>query len=368
MKKSYLYNTVLFFSLLSLILHFLYCDLFQGDSDDNIDDGLNWITGTSSSVVKETYYVSTNGDDSSDGKSINRPLKTLAAALKKIRPGGKILILSGTYYESLGMQKFGSKADTITIAGFNGLPVIDGEKKQTMGIFAVDCINLIFQNLQFQNFTDAGLVVSACDGLIIKNVILKDNGHAVKLVDWEFEGYGIHVENSKNVLIEGVEAYGNGPHPKKTKDILLGTGINTYGNENVIIRNNSSHHNTGGGLLIEDSYGVLAESNKLYDNDGDASADEWWDAGLWLDGGSNVTLKNNLCYNNLGAGIEVSDEDRQSPTGYVLENNICRDNYFGIFVWNFGSSDWPEQKVMKLSGNQFSGNSRKDIWIVDWIE
>ena len=350
-----------------MVLNFTHCGLFEAESDDSSDDGLNWLNGELSSVEKETYYVSTNGNDLAEGKSKNTPLKTLAVAFKKVRPGGKIFILSGIYYESLGLQKFGSKADTITIAGFNGIPVIDGQKRQTMGIFAENCTNLVFKNLKFQNFTDAGLAISICDGLIIKNVIVKDNGHAVKLVDWEFEGYGIHVENSKHVMIEGVEALGNGPHPKKTKDIVLGTGINTYGNEDIIIRNNKSHHNTGGGLLIEDSFNVLVENNELYNNDCDASADEWWDAGLWLDGGSDVTLRNNLCYNNLGAGIEVSDEDRQSPIGYVLENNICRYNYFGIFVWNFGSMDWPEERVMKLSNNQFKDNSRHDVLIIDWL-
>ena len=83
MKKSHLYNSIIFLPLLFLMMLLSYCDLFQEDSGDNTDDGLNWITGTSLSVEKETYYVSVNGNDSSDGKSINRPLKTLAAALKK---------------------------------------------------------------------------------------------------------------------------------------------------------------------------------------------------------------------------------------------------------------------------------------------
>lgn len=369
MRKSTKYSkrTIIYVSLcLILTMALLSCDLFESDSDDS-EDGLNWITGTATSAEKMTYYVSTDGDDTSDGKSADNPFRTLGAAFKNVRPGGRIFIFEGSYYESLGLQKFGSQADSITIEGENEFVIIDGENERTMGIYSENCTNLIFEHLTFQNFTDIGLACSDVDGLIIRDVRAYENGHAAKLVEWGFEGYGIHVENSQNVLIEGTIASGNGPHPKLTENIVLGTGINTFGNENVIIRDNTSHHNTGGGLLIEDSDHVLASNNELYNNDGDASADGWWDAGLWLDGGSDVTLSGNHCYHNIGAGIEVSDEDLQSPTGYVLENNVCENNTFGIFIWNFGSSTWPDSSIISVTGNQFSNNLEQDIWIEDWF-
>ncbi|MBT4036090.1 MAG: right-handed parallel beta-helix repeat-containing protein [Candidatus Marinimicrobia bacterium] len=366
MKTRQQSTLILLLILVFMSLQFQSCDLFDSDSDDS-EDGLNWITGITSPVSKDSIYVSIDGNDSSDGKSVNNPLKTLGAAFSKVHPGGRIFILGGTYKEGLGLQKFGSSADTITIEGITGSVILDGENERTIGIYAEDCHNLVFKNITIQNYTDVGLAVSTCNGLTIQNMTVKNNGHAVKLTDWEFEGYGIHVDYSQNVLIEGVEALGNGPHPKSASNIVLGTGINTYGNENVIIRDNSSHDNTGGGLLIEDSDHVLAEGNELYGNDGDASVDGWWDAGLWLDGGSDVILKNNHCYNNIGAGIEVSDEDRQSPTGYILENNICTENTFGIFIWNFGSSTWPDSSIITSISNQFSNNVQQDIWIVDWF-
>ena len=39
------------------------------------------------------------------------------------------------------------------------------------------------------------------------------------------------------------------------------------------------------------------------------SADEWWDAGIWVDGGADVRLVRNTIQDNLGPGIEISDED-----------------------------------------------------------
>ena len=119
----------------------------------------------------------------------------------------------------------------------------------------------------------------------------------------------------------------------------------------------------GGGILVEDSTGVLVEGNQIFDNDLDVSADEWWDGGIWLDGGSNVTIRGNTFTNNRGPGIEISDEDIQRPFGYVLENNTSTGNYYGIYIWNFGSTDFPPDSVLRRSGNTFSGNSRQDVWI-----
>lgn len=143
----------------------------------------------------------------------------------------------------------------------------------------------------------------------------------------------------------------------------VGTEINAYGISNSVIRNNRSYDNRGGGILVEDSVQVVVDSNEIYSNDLDVTADEWWDGGIWLDGGRNVTVRNNVFRDNLGPGIQISDEDRQSPTGYVLENNRSNGNYFGIYIWNFGTTGFPPDSVLRLVGNDFSGNSRQDVWI-----
>ncbi|MFC1853488.1 right-handed parallel beta-helix repeat-containing protein [candidate division CSSED10-310 bacterium] len=191
-------------------------------------------------------------------------------------------------------------------------------------------------------------------------------GHAVQLIDWELEGYGIHVDWTTDVTIENNNVYRNGPNPQIFPQFLMGTGINTFGLANAVIRNNRSHHNTGGGILVEDSINILVENNEIYENDLDASIDEWWDGGIWVDGGHDVTIRNNVFRNNLGPGIEISDEDFQEPYGYVLENNVSTLNYYGIFIWNFGTNDWPDESIIRNINNQFTGNTIKDVWIEDW--
>ena len=87
-----------------------------------------------------------------------------------------------------------------------------------------------------------------------------------------------------------------------------------------------------------------------------------------MDGGSYIFVRNNIFRNNLGPGIEISDEDLQNPIKYVLENNISTNNYYGIFIWNFGTSDWPPDSVLMQSGNQFTDNICQDIWIEAWVD
>lgn len=348
---------------------------FSCNNDDDDDDGneieeggILWINCGGSNVDTTTFFVSVNGNDQNNGLSNTSAFRTIAKALSSVRPGGKVKITEGTYSECIGIELCGSANSSITIEGDSGLTILDGYNQKTMAFFCTACNNLIFSNLKIQNYTDIGLGVELSSNIEIENLEIYHNGTAVQLKEWELEGYGIHVETSQNVEIMNNIVYENGPDPQIIPAYMMGTGINTYGNTNVVIRNNKSYRNTGGGILVEDSFDVVVEDNDVYENDLDASIDGWWDGGLWLDGGGNVIVRNNNFHDNLGPGIEVSDEDKQSPKGYILENNLSNNNYYGIFIWNFGTNDWPDSTIIKNINNDFSGNSVKDVWIVDWFK
>ena len=363
--KCFFNKSILIFFYISLsCVLFLSCGLSFWNDDS--DDLITWISIGGNTIDSTVYYVSNNGNDANDGKQETTAFKTIERAIKAVHPGGEIRILDGVYSETLGITNSGSDSASITITGFNAIPVLDGKDSGVMSIFCENCTNFTFSNLQIQNYTDLGIGISASSDITLKNLIVNENGHAVQLKDWEFEGYGIHVEDSKRVIIINNETYRNGPDPQIMPTYLMGTGINTYANSDVLIRNNISHDNIGGGILVEDSHNVLVDSNEVYNNDLNASADGWWDGGIWLDGGYDVIIRDNNFYNNLGPGIEISNEDFQNPYGYILENNVSTNNYYGIFVWNFGTNEWPDSTILQRSNNQFTGNSIQNIWIVDW--
>jgi parallel beta-helix repeat protein len=337
------------------------------DDDGNTDGiGSRFFTiDNPDSSAPADYFVSTGGSDANDGKSKGNAFRTIARAFKAVKPGQTIQALAGTYYENITLENLGNASAAITLRGEQGATILDGQNSRTMGIWCENCQNLVFEDLEFRNYTDVGIGAYLSSGITMQNLTVHNNGFAVQLTSWEFEGYGIHIDECSSVVIAGNDVYENGPNPQ-LPDILMGTGINTFGCTDCTIRDNLSHDNIGGGILVEDGVNVLVEGNNVYDNDLDATADEWWDGGLWVDGGHDITIRNNTFTNNLGPGIEISDEDYQNPYGYILENNICTGNYYGIYIWNFGTAGWPAENIIRRSGNQFTGNTRKNIWISAW--
>jgi parallel beta-helix repeat protein len=106
------------------------------------------------------------------------------------------------------------------------------------------------------------------------------------------------------VFVEGARPDVEAAYPQL--HILMGTGINTFECTDCTIRSNQSHENIGGGILVEDGVNVLVEGNNVYDNDLDAWVDEWWDGGLWVDGGHDIIIRNNTFTGNSRKNIWIS--------------------------------------------------------------
>ena len=316
-------------------------------------------------------YVSPEGDDSNPG-SESASLGSLAFALCNLEPGQTLNVMPGTYNESIILGAFGDSSAPIVIrAHLNSTadqrPVLDGESSRTMGIALVESTNIIVEGLEFRNYTDEGLQIIEGSNFIIKNNKFLANGRASIDPDADDEGFGINVDGVTNIIIEGNEAANNGPNQERWENFTLGTGINTYDNRDVIIRDNYIHGTIGGGILVEDSLNVLVESNRIADNQLDANGD-YWDGGIWVDGGQDITLRDNQISEHNGPGIVLSDEDVQYPgasIGYVIENNQISDNLVGIWMWNWGMCP-VEESIIQLNDNQLAGNAEGETWCTDW--
>ena len=306
-----------------------------------------------------SLYVSPTGRDTADGRTGQTALQSLARALQIVQPGETVRLLPGVYVESMEVTLRGTPGQPITITGDGGVSVLSGNRQLRIGLWCEECTNVRIENLEIRDYRDIGLRVVLSDQVTLDRLRVHHNGFSPSI--FEVEGYGLDLDESSNLTIENNEVYHNGPDPRSP--ITVGTGINTFAIRQSVIRNNRSYDNIGGGILVEDSTSVLVVGNSVSDNDLDVTADEWWDGGIWLDGGRDVTIRNNIFRNNRGPGIEISDEDIQRPRGYVLENNISTGNYFGVYIWNFGSTDFPPSDVLRRSGNDFSGNTRQDVWI-----
>ncbi|RME38573.1 MAG: DUF1565 domain-containing protein [Planctomycetota bacterium] len=312
--------------------------------------------------VPQTFYVSPSGDDAADGLSVETAFKTVTRAVLSLGPGDTLLLQPGTYAEEVSTEVKGTSTAPVTIVGDGDGVVFDGQRTRGVGFWCNECAHVTIENITFRDYTDVGLIVTLSEDVTLRNLTVHGNGFAAKM-SW-VEGYGMHVEDSSGVVIEGCEAFDNGPNPQ-VLDRWLGTGIDTFNLRDSVIRNNRSHDNTGGGLLVEDSTNVLVENNELTDNDLDATVEQWWDGAVWVDGGHDITLRGNVITGNIGPGIQLSDEELQNPSGYVLEGNTVTGNLYGVYIWNFGTSDVPAKEIIDIRDeNQIDGNSILDFWIV----
>jgi parallel beta-helix repeat protein len=327
-------------------------------------------TDNNASGENTIYYVSVNGNDNNSGLNMEEPFRTLKYALSVVKPGQIIELLAGIYHEQVMVENIINQKNDIIIQGNQeSLVVFDGNQTLDYGIFLSECTHFVIKNLEFRNYKSAGINIELCSYITIQDISLLHNGYESSHPDWEGEGFGLNVDTCDNLLIEGVEATLNGPGPERRSQGILGTGINTYMLSDAIIRNNTANENIGGGFLIEDSVRVVVENNIAKFNDSLATCpnpeDNWWDAGLWLDGGHTITIKNNYFNQNLGPGLQISNEDHQNPYGYIVENNEIKQNQYGILIWNFGQCPFPNENILKISGNIISDNKTLDIWCTE---
>ncbi len=339
---------------------FMDPDEQDGFAQNGGGDGQNGSGGDAGAASDDIYYVAVDGDDQAEGLTSDTAFATLAHAGSLALPGDTIVMLPGVHSPQVVLEDFGGVAATITFRGEGDGVVLDGNGSSDVGIWCERCTNVTIEHLVVRNFTDVGILFTESTGVTLNSLEIHDNGFAAAS-DWA-EGYGLHVEHSTDVLIHDNDVYRNGPSPQVLGH-WMGTGINTFGNTDVVIRDNFSHGNVGGGMLVEDSVNVLVENNLITGNQLDATVEEWWDGALWVDGGHDVTVRGNTLTGNLGPALQISDEDNQQPHGYVLEDNIVTDNYFGVYLWNFGTEDLPPDNIVTLSGNDISSNTRQDIWI-----
>lgn len=311
----------------------------------------------------EFLYVSTTGDDRDAGTTEATALRTLRRALRRAGPGTTVRVLPGRYEQSTrAFSVRGLPEAPIRIVGESGRAVFHGRGEERWGLWLEEGSHVELERLVFRDFTDIGVVVLESDHVTLRRLVVRNNGFEPR-AGW-VEGYGVHLEESSDLLVESNRVFRNGPDPRPWN--VAGTGINGYRMTRAVIRKNRSFENHGGGILVEDSVDVLVKRNKIWENDLDVSADDWWDAGIWVDGGHDVRLIGNRIRDNLGPGIEISDEDCQGPTGYVLRRNRSIGNYFGIYVWNFGTTTLPGPPVLEARGNVFEDSSRRDVWVEAW--
>jgi parallel beta-helix repeat protein len=170
----------------------------------------------------------------------------IGAIVDAAQPDDKILVLPGTYQESItigvdGLQLVGCGAAT------NDRPVISppAENPSPNGVFAADRDGLVFQSLEVFDWQENGIFVSGAEGVTIRDVIGDGNDRSV---------YAIYPVQSSDVLVEGCVA-----------ERIADAGIYVGQDVRPVVRYNTAVDNVAG-IEIENSelgqvYGNYASNN-----------------------------------------------------------------------------------------------------------
>ncbi|NGZ96206.1 MAG: hypothetical protein CV089_08780 [Nitrospira sp. WS110] len=228
-----------------------------------------------------TYYVATNGSDSSPGNE-TYPFKTIAYAVGKMVAGDTTYVRGGVYSKPPAFHRSGTESAPIKLLNAPGeSPVID-------------CGGVGTEQLVISNKNGVGHIT--IEGFEIRNCY-----------------HGMHLHNGYNLTISR-----NWIHDNKAQGIL-GNGKNILVDRNVISHNGSF---------------AACAAGKLFTNGGNTTHGTICNKhhGIYTTG-PNWVITNNLIYDNLAYGISVSAY-KHCPQGGCYGNKVYADASYG------GADNW----------------------------
>ncbi len=274
----------------------------------------------------QTFYVATDGDDTTGDGSSAYPWRTIQHAVNQVGPGATILVRSGTY-AGARIETSGAPGAWITLKAEAGAAVL---------IDTPGPDNRHDSNLEFETWEGEGVVSYwVIEGLEVAyapnwGIDLRGNGsahshHFVIRNNRVHENgtssgtTGIFTAFVDDVVIEKNESYANGEH---------GIYLSNSG-DRFTVRDNYLHHNASCGLHMNGDLGQggdgilsdgLVEANILFEN-GAAGG-----SAINMDGVTGTVVRNNLLYQNHAGGIAIFQQDGAvcSRDNRILNNTIVQ--------------------------------------------
>jgi hypothetical protein len=359
------------------------------------------------------YYVSNDGSDSNDGKSMSAPWQTIAKVnATTFSPGDSILFQDGgVWREQLTLNSSGTSTSPITISSYGSgvQPIIDGADsvtEWTQGSGQTIPNNVYAASLTTapsQIFVDGNRLspVTSYLSMPLGSFFWSSNtvyvrlagdasptGHTILASQRDFNvslsgtsyisvtGLNLTRANVDNLRIDGAatgiilesnsmsSAYdicadvrypGSGTLVKQDISIIGntvtecgadGVFVGDYSNNITIAQNDISHvavidsdstgsyayHLYTGGIHLIGSpahlHDVTVNRNMVYMNGTAVSGGGVHGNGIWDDtGGANISITNNLTYDNVYYGIQL-----ENTNGAVAQANVSYGNLSGIVV------------------------------------
>lgn len=320
-------------------------------------------------------YVAPGGSDSNDG-SLAAPWRTIQKAANSATAGTTVFIRGGTYQEKVTINVSGSATAPIVFQSYPGeVAALDGANlSPASGPSALVTIRnrnyVTLKGLEIRNLrtSSAGVVPMGID-ISGANVGIELRNNFIHHIETTYAGrnggdahgiavYGDTAAATRQLLIDGNEL----------ANLKLGSSeaLVVNGNVDGFIISNNLIHDTNNIAIDAIGYEGVAPSNDrarnglIADNriwkvdtstnpaygascgSGGCSGGEQSAGGIYVDGGTLITIERNLVIDS-NIGIELASEHAGTATDYVIvRNNIISNvDYAGIALGGYGAN--PQQ-------------------------
>ena len=172
------------------------------------------------------YFLSPGGDDANDGMSVGKTWKTLARAVKDLKPGDTLYLTEGVYRTEGPVAIGQAGAETIRIRGRGRDRVtIRGDLNLTKGSAGIE-----FERISFADSAN----LTECEKIAFANctfgALSVANGKGLKVTHGLFAGPGMRLEGSSDIYLSG-NIYANTEGPAvilEGENDLLYSDYNSY--------------------------------------------------------------------------------------------------------------------------------------------
>jgi len=302
-----------------------------------------WLSLLSAAEATDYYVAKTGGGSTCSQAS---PCLTIAAGIAKLSSGDALYIRTGTYGETIPAPAAGTSSAYTLISNYSGEVVTvqppNGQGGIAQGFQYVTIHGLIFDG---SNSPSSDFI----DGVTIE---VNYGGHHVIVEDFEiknFPGNGMFVQSNDNIVRRGhihdnaTNTTAGPPHgiyvgsgPNLFEDLEIDHhgfyGIQGYPSpHDITIRRVKAHDNAYRGITAitpsgNNSAGIMINgsnsevSNSISYANG-TTGDQYYGSGIQVYGGcDNCRVYNNTVYGNLNAGIE------NAGSNVTIQNNISYNN------------------------------------------
>jgi hypothetical protein len=312
-------------------------------------------------VRAETYYVSTEGNDTNAGRSDKTAWRTIAHGAKQAKAGDTVLVAPGDYgAEQVVFSNSGEEGKPIVVKGYGGRPKLSSDEKGAIAFLIDGKSHIRIESFEIAGYTGARVKVTKSSHCWVRDMYCLGPGGCLNFTQGVEESWfdGCYVEDTpwNAIMVLGSLPAGAPPSPNNTVTNCVAV---RGGHASIDIHTNCADAYVVGCIARErgkDMQGKQANGGLYVHNApiarpriiGNAVTDVMPGLAVW--GGTDGLIADNLVYDtiwgisdvrsNIDAGVTLSNPKDYLFTGReVFADNITFDvkTRPGIKLW--GSKD-----------------------------